>query len=87
MICPIMADEACWAKLYSELLNRNSEIECIRCNELVRVIEKASDEISSLKLIIQMLSNDCKTLGNASSTVPRSALEYIHHNTVNKCGG
>ena len=84
-----MADEAVWAKLYSELLNRNSEIECIRCNELVRVIEKASGEISSLKLIIQM-SNDCKTLGNASSAVPNlttlSIPAHFKVNSLSSCG-
>ena len=49
----------------------------------MRVIEKASDEISSLKLIIQM-SNDCKTLGNASSAVPNpTTLSIPAHYKVN----
>ena len=47
--------------LYSGLLSRNGEIDCSSCNELVCVLRKASEEISSLKLIIQMLINDCKT--------------------------
>jgi len=63
-----MAEVSGCADLYSGLLNQNGEIDCSSCSELMCVLKNASDEISSLKLIIQMLINDCKTEGDIPDT-------------------